>query len=240
MREVLVIVPAYNEEANIESTIEEIEHASPESDILVINDGSDDKTGELAERPGVCVLSLPFNCGIGAAVQMGFKYAKDNDYQIAVQVDADGQHDPNFIKELVKEIKDENTDMAIGSRFLKKGGHKSSFVRRIGIWIFQRVNSFVLKRYISDNTSGFRAYSKRAIDFLSENYPRDYPEPEAVVILGLRGFNIREIAVTMRARKKGKSSINNVRPVYYMLKVLLAISMNIVRTFYERSKCDVI
>jgi len=232
--DILVVIPAYNEEANISSVIDEVKRSAVTADIIVVDDGSRDKTAEIAEKAGVGVLRLPFNCGIGASVQTGFKYARDRGYAICVQIDGDGQHDAAFLPSLVKEIKEDKVDVVIGSRFLQKEGYKSTALRMCGIWIFQKLNSFVLGQYISDSTSGFRAYNKRAINFLAEDYPRDYPEPEAVVTLGLHLFTIKEVPIVMRQRKTGVSSINRARPVYYMTKVLLAIFMNILRAILER------
>jgi len=234
MNKRLVIIPAYNEELNISDVVGELKGKVPACDILVVDDGSSDRTAVLAEEAGADVITLPFNCGIGAAVQTGFKYAREKRYGVALQLDADGQHDPSFIKDLAREIENKNADVVIGSRFLKAGSYKVSFMRMVGIWIFSKVNSFILKQYISDNTSGFRAYNEKALDFLAENYPRDYPEPEAVVALGINGFKIKEIPVFMRARKRGRSSIHTARPVYYMIKVPLAIFMNVLRPICKK------
>lgn len=232
----LVIIPAYNEASNISSIVTEVRDTAPDCDIVVIDDGSNDETAALAERRGALVLSLVFNCGIGAAVQTGFKYAKENNYDAAVQIDGDGQHDPSGIAALLDEMKKSGCDLVIGSRFLSKSSYTSSRARMLGIWIFRKVNSFLLGQTITDSTSGFRAYNKRTVEFLSENYPGDYPEPEAVVLLGLKGYRIKEAPVQMRKRSGGKSSIGVSKSIYYMPKVLLAIFMNTIRAFTERRK----
>lgn len=236
MKDVVVIIPAYNEEESLSRLLPEIRAAVPEYDIIVINDGSSDRTEEVAGNAGVRSISLPFNCGIGAAVQTGFRYAVEKGYSVAVQVDGDGQHDPGFIRPLVAALREGKLDVAIGSRFLEKKGFQATPLRRFGIWIFQTVNSRILGQTVTDNTSGFRAYSNRAFSFLADDYPCDYPEPEAVVTLGLKGFVIREIPVGMRERLGGESSIVNLRPVYYMTKVLLATFMNLVRALLARRR----
>jgi len=234
VNEALVIIPAYNEEAALPGLISEVRAEAPDHDILVVNDGSDDKTEEAALKSGAKVMSLPFNCGIGAAVQTGFKYAERMGYKAAVQVDGDGQHDPCSIARLTRSVLNGEADVVIGSRFLEKGGYKSTFARMFGIRIFRAINSLILGKTITDNTSGFRAYNRKAIGFLSMYYPDDYPEPEAVILLGIHGFSIKEVPVAMRPRMGGVSSITGSQPLYYMTKVLLATFMNILRAFLER------
>ncbi|MBN1971014.1 MAG: glycosyltransferase family 2 protein [Candidatus Delongbacteria bacterium] len=225
----IVIIPAYNEKDNIIKTIEDIKLHHDGLDIIVINDGSSDETKKVLEQNKIDYIDLPINLGIGGAVQTGFKYAFENDYDIAIQFDGDGQHKASEINKLVKKLKKE-TDVVIGSRFLtKEENFRSTFMRRKGIWIFKIVNYLLIRQVITDNTSGFRAYNKRAIEFLSKHYPCDYPEPEAVVLLGKNGFRIMEISVEMQERGFGRSSIRNWRIPYYMFKVLLAIFMVAVR-----------
>jgi len=224
---ILAIVPAYNEEGAIKKVVEEIQSVQPHIDIVVIDDGSTDRTVDIARNAGARVISLPFNLGIGGAVQTGFKYAAERAYEAAVQVDGDGQHEPDQIPILLKALDKPGTDVVLGSRFLEAGGYKTSMVRQIGVRIFMLINSILLKKRITDNTSGFRAYGKRAIAFLASNYPYDYPEPESVIILERNGFSIEEVPITMRQRETGRSSISAVRAVYYMVKVLLAIFMNL-------------
>lgn len=229
--EVLVIVPAYNEEQNIAKVIEELERIEIALDIAVVNDGSLDNTSSVA-RSGkrVLVIDLPKNLGIGGAVQTGFKYAERNNYGIAVQFDADGQHIAAEIPMLLESLKSQHASMVVGSRFLGlKEGYRSTFVRRIGIRLFQSVNSLLIGQRVTDNTSGFRAYDRQAIEFLARHYPVDYPEPEAVILLGRNGFRIAEAAIRMRERQTGGSSIAGILGVYYMVKVLLAILMTALR-----------
>ena len=228
---ILSIIPAYNESANIENVLKDLYNQNIEFDVLVVNDGSVDKTGEVAEASGKAyVVNLPCNLGIGGGVQTGFKFAKQKNYDIAFQFDGDGQHKASEIKIILEPIIKNQADVVIGSRFLmKNSGFQSTFSRRIGIKIFEMVNSILIKQKITDNTSGLRAYNKKAIGFLSDFYPLDYPEPEAVILLGKNGFRIVEVPVMMQERKGGRSSISGFGSVYYMIKVLLAIFVNYLR-----------
>ena len=176
------------------------------------------------------MIDLPKNLGVGGAVQTGFKYAARNGYPIAIQFDGDGQHLAAEIPKLLAALQAQGTNMVIGSRFLdSQAGYRSTFLRRIGIRLFQGVNSLLIGQRVTDNTSGFRAYDQRAITFLARHYPVDYPEPEAVILLGRNGFKIAEVFTLMEARKGGVSSISGVTGAYYMIKVLLAILMTALR-----------
>ncbi len=229
---ILAIVPAYNEAGALPEVIREIKAVRPTVDVLVIDDGSTDNTADAARAAGAIVVSLPFNLGIGGAVQTGFVFANKRNYDIAVQVDGDGQHVASEIPVLIQVMNRTNSDVVIGSRFIEKKGYTTSWTRRLGIGVFVAVNSFLLGKRITDNTSGFRAYNRRAIEFLSENYPQDYPEPESVILLGINGFKLEEVAVKMRERSHGQSSISAAKSVYYMFKVLLAIFVDV---FKERT-----
>jgi glycosyltransferase involved in cell wall biosynthesis len=226
---ILVIVPAYNEEASVKTVIGRIYEAASRLnninlEVMVINDGSRDHTSRLAREAGGKVIDLIYNLGIGGAVQTGFKYAHQNDFDIAIQIDGDGQHDPDCIPDMIAPIIKQEADMVIGSRFLNKNsGFKSTVMRRLGIKIFYWINTLIIRQKITDNTSGFRAYNKRAIAYLQQEYPADYPEPEAVVLLGRKKYKIVEIPVRMQERQGGRSSITFYRSIYYMIKVLLAI-----------------
>ena len=230
-KKTLIIIPAYNEEESIQSVIQSLYTPDNIFDIIVINDGSSDETSKLAKEIGrAIVIDLPTNVGIGGAVQTGFKYADRYDYDIAVQFDGDGQHEAGEISKLIQPIIEGRADCVIGSRFIgKNGGFKSTFARRIGIKVFQYVNTILVKQKVTDNTSGFRAYNKEAIKFLAHDYPTDYPEPETVILLGKNGFKIEEISVIMHERIGGASSINGLQPLYYMIKVLLSIFMTYLR-----------
>jgi len=222
-KKTLVIIPAYNEEGSIGKVVEEVRTHLPQADILVVNDGSTDLTSEIAKSKGAIVLNLPFNLGIGGGMQAGFRYAYEKGYAIAIQVDADGQHDPKEIPKLLQALTEKKVDMVIGSRFLGDSEFKSSLMRRIGISIFSRVISTIAGQKITDPTSGFRAANRKAIQLFASNYPQDYPEPEAVVLLHQCRLKMGEIPVGMSKRYSGESSITRIRSVYYVVKVLLAI-----------------
>ncbi len=231
MNKTLIIVPAFNEAGNIENAIADIEMHKKEYDILVINDCSTDNTSEVVRRIKNCtVIDLPVNLGIGGAVQTGFRYASENGYEYSVQFDGDGQHNAAEIEKILDPVQNGKADVVIGSRFLKKEPNfRSTFARRKGIYIFKIVNLILTGQRITDNTSGFRAYNKQATEFLSHNYPEDYPEPESVVLLGRNGFKIKEVSVSMKERQNGRSSIAGLRIPYYMFKVLLSVLMTSLR-----------
>jgi glycosyltransferase involved in cell wall biosynthesis len=222
-RKILTIIPAYNEEGSVGKVIEELRVYLSRADILVVNDGSTDLTSEKAKAYGTMVLDLPFNLGIGGAMQAGYRYAWENGYDIAIQVDGDGQHDPREIGKLLRALEEKKIDIALGSRFIGDSEYKSSTMRRIGISIFSRVLSMIVRQKITDPTSGFRAANRKAIQLFASNYPQDYPEPEAVVLLHQCRLKMGEIPVGMSKRYSGESSITKIRSVYYVVKVLLAI-----------------
>lgn len=228
---ILAIIPAFNEAANIENVIDDLTRQDLELDLLVVNDGSEDATGVVAEKSGKSsVVNLPCNLGIGGGVQTGFKFADIHEYDIAFQFDGDGQHKASEVPKILDPIIHDQADVVIGSRFLKSNsGYQSTFLRRIGIKIFESVNSVLIKQTITDNTSGLRAYNRKAIEFLARHYPLDYPEPETVILLGRNGFRMIEVPVTMQERIGGKSSISGLDSFYYMIKVLLAIFINCLR-----------
>jgi glycosyltransferase involved in cell wall biosynthesis len=220
---VLAVVPAFNEAGGVAGVVRELFDVRPQIDVLVIDDGSSDRTADRAAAAGARVVRLPYNLGIGGAVQTGFRYAVRNGYDAAVQVDGDGQHVPSEIPALLSALGEDRADVVIGSRFLDRRGYTTSRMRRVGTRVFSLVNSLVLRQTVTDNTSGFRAFNRKALLFLADHYPQDYPEPESVVLLGRNGFRLREIPVRMRERGHGRSSISSLKAVYYMVKVLLAI-----------------
>lgn len=229
-QKILVIVPAFNECGNVGRTVSEIRQAWGRADILVIDDGSKDDTAREAREAGGMVVSLPFNLGIGAAVQTGFKYAKSHGYGIAVQIDGDGQHDASFLDKIISPLLREEADMAVGSRFLGKStGWQSTPGRRVGINFFVHLINVLTGVKISDPTSGFRAYNQKMIAMFSEYYPYDFPEPEAIVVAHQAGARIIELPVAMRAREAGNSSIRYFKTLYYMAKVTLAILLHMIR-----------
>jgi glycosyltransferase involved in cell wall biosynthesis len=223
MKKVLVIIPAYNEERSVGKVVEEVKIQLPRADVLVVNDGSTDLTSEIAKSKGATALDLPFNLGIGGAMQAGYQYASQRAYDIAVQVDADGQHDPKEVLKLLRLLETKEADVVIGSRFIGDSEYKPSFMRRIGITIFSGVISMIVGQKITDPTSGFRAANRKAIRLFASNYPQDYPEPEVVILLHQCRLKMGEVPVGMNERYSGESSITKIRSVYYMVKVLLAI-----------------
>lgn len=226
---ILIIIPAFNEEASLPGVIRDLREHVPEADILVVNDGSSDATSRAAAEQGVTVLDLPFNLGIGGAMQTGFRYAKRNDYDAVVQFDGDGQHSAAEIMKIVGPVAAGEADLVLGSRFLNPGSYRAPFMRRLGIYIFSTVLSRILETRVTDSTSGFRAANRRVIMFCSESYPDDYPEVEALVLLHRNGMAIREVPVSMRERTGGISSITPLRSAYYMIKVLLAILIDLMK-----------
>jgi len=228
----LVIIPVYNESASIERIIKEIHDEYPHHDIVVVNDASKDGSEVIAAETGLSeVINLPFNLGIGGAVQTGFKYGRERNYDICLQFDGDGQHQVNEIEKLVSLIEDEEADVVIGSRFSKKTeGFTTHSLRRIGIRIFQFASYLMIRQKITDHTSGFRAYNRRSFCFLADNYPTDYPEPEVVILLGRNHFIMKEVFTQMLRRQGGVSSIPVAKGPYYMVKVLLAMFMASIRS----------
>lgn len=219
----LIIVPAYNEEANIERTVEDILEKSKQFDYIVINDCSTDHTKEICEKNHYNIINLPINLGIGGAVQTGYQYAVDHGYDMAVQVDGDGQHDPEFLEKMADYLEENQLDMVIGSRFIEKEGFQSSGLRRVGIRFFTRLIRILTRKAITDPTSGLRMIGKNVLEMFAKDYPKDYPEPESVVAVLMRGLKVEEIPVIMREREGGVSSISLKNSVYYMIKVPLAI-----------------
>ena len=220
---VLIIIPAYNEEKSIQGVVDNIIENYPMYDYVVINDGSKDKTRDLCRKMGYEYINLSINLGIGGAVQTGYKYARDKGYDIAVQMDGDGQHDIAYLEKMLDMLENDKADIVIGSRFLEKEGFQSSVARRTGIKILSFLIWLCTGKKIKDVTSGFRAVNKHFIDIYADNYPSDYPEPEAIVSAVMHGGRICECPVVMRERENGSSSINWLKSVYYMIKVTLAI-----------------
>lgn len=219
----LIIIPAYNEAEGIEKVVDNIVQNFPQYDYIVINDGSSDDTRDICRERGYHYLNLSINLGIGGAVQTGYKYAKDKGYDIAVQIDGDGQHDIAFLENMLPLLENKEADIVIGSRFIDKEGFQSSVARRTGIKILSWLIYLCTGCKVKDVTSGFRAVNKKFIDIYAKNYPIDYPEPEAIVSAVMHGGIIKEYPVIMRERETGTSSINMLKSVYYMIKVTLAI-----------------
>lgn len=219
----IIIIPAYNEEESIKKVIDSIYSKYDNIDVVVINDGSKDNTSIEAKKTKAIVIDLPCNLGIGGAMQTGYLYALRNNYDIAIQVDADGQHDVFYIEEMRKIIEDGQADMVIGSRFIKNIGYKPTMARLIGIKINSAIIKILTKKKIYDTTSGFRAINRGIIEEFSRNYPYDYPEPCTNMEMILKGKKIKEIPVKMYQRKTGVSSIPPLKSIKYMLKVTLSL-----------------
>lgn len=222
---VLIIIPAYNEQDNIECVVDNIHQNYPQYDYIVINDGSTDNTRKICQKKRYQYINLPINLGIGGAVQTGYKYARDRGYDVAVQIDGDGQHDISFLEQMLSILEEGKADIVIGSRFLEKEGFQSSFSRRLGIKILSILIWLFTGEKIKDVTSGFRVVNKQFISVYADNYPSDYPEPEAIVEAVMHGGRIQEYPVVMKERASGSSSISFNKSIYYMIKVSLAISI---------------
>ena len=215
---ILIIVPAYNEEQAIIGTVNQLKQF-PEYDYVVVNDGSTDRTKEILETNNITHVTLPVNLGIGGAVQTGYRYAARGDYNYAIQLDADGQHDPEDLHHLVAEMKLRDVDMLIGSRFLEKSNYKGSLTRRTGILYFNYLLRMISRVKITDPTSGYRIVNRRVIKWFAEDYPVDYPEVEVIAKLARKGYKVEETKVEMNARQGGESSITAGKSLYYMAKV---------------------
>ena len=225
----LVIIPAYNEESSLSGVIEDLRRNCPAADIIVVDDGSSDGTSDVAKRLSVPLLRLPFNLGIGGAMQTGYRHADRHGYDVAIQFDGDGQHLATEIGSLLRPLEEGTTDIAVGSRFLDENGYRAPLLRRLGILVFSTVLSSILGMRVTDTTSGFRAANRRVIRFFAEAYPEDYPEVESLVLLHRSGCRIAEVPIRMQERTGGRSSITPVRSVYYMVKVLLAVCIDLLK-----------
>lgn len=225
----LVLILAYNEEKTIQKVIEETKNQLPEADILVVNDGSYDNTKRiLSEQSGIIPLHLPYNMGIGGAIWTGFNFFCRREYDILVRIDGDGQHPPPQAKNLIAPILAGEVDCVIGSRFITREGYLSTLHRRGGIKLLNILTTYLLGQKITDNTSGFRAYNRRAISLLTKDYPFDYPEPIEVYLLCRNGLQVKETPAKMRQRSGGTSSISLLNSYYYLIKVLLTILVNFI------------
>ena len=236
MKSKLVIIPAYNEEKNIEDVIHNIWKFSSDLDILVINDGSNDQTTNIVEKLGVKLISLPNNLGYGAALQTGFLYAKQKGYNTVIQMDADGQHDPSFILKMLKEIQNTDVDVVIGSRFLKDNSYKTTVSKKLGMVLFGLLTSLITRIKITDPTSGFQVLKGDVIDFMSQDlYPPDYPDADMIILLNRAGFKIKEVPVKMKSNPKhAKSMHRGHKTIYYVLKMLLSIFVTLLRVKPKR------
>jgi glycosyltransferase involved in cell wall biosynthesis len=225
----LVIIPTLNEADSIAHVVETIRQHLAWADVAVINDGSTDSTATIAEAAGAIVLHHPYNVGIGASVQTGFMFAAAQGYDVVLRSDGDGQHDPYDLCRLIETLQTTDADMVVGTRFLEKQGYGATLPRRVGILILARLISAITGQAITDPTSGLAVFNRRAINLFARVYPHDYPEPEGLVVGHRAGLRIREIPATMKPRFAGQSSITSLRSAYYMVKVVLAILIDLLR-----------
>lgn len=235
---IATIVPAYNEEKAITAVVNDILQTAQAQNlsitVVVVNDCSKDSTSEIISKLNCVALDLPVNLGIGGAVQTGFKYAFENGFDYAIQIDGDGQHPASEIPKLINAATENNLDVVIGSRFISKEGFQSSAVRRFGINYFKWLNRFLVGIKINDSTSGLRLINKKTLEIVSEYYPDEYPEPEAIILYSLNKLKIGEVSVNMKERQGGVSSISSVSSIYYMFKVTLAIIYTFIRIKFKK------
>ncbi len=229
MKSYLIVIPAYNEEEYIANVLDGVRKSNPSVDVLVVNDGSADRTSAISKQAGVMVLDLPFNIGYGGAVQTGFRFATEYGYEFVVTLDGDAQHDPYFMNNLMETMEREKADVVIGSRFIEGNYHMGIF-RKMGVWLFSKIVSFYTGTSFTDPTSGFQLLNRRIFSYLSEgdNYPLDYPDVNIIIALHKMRFKVVEAPVRMK-EKKGKSMHRGLRPIVYMLRMFLAIVMVLLR-----------
>lgn len=225
----LVIIPAYNESGSILKAVDDIREHAPGFDYVVVNDCSTDETLDICRKNNLNHVNLSVNLGIGGAVQAGYLYGCQNGYDVAVQFDGDGQHDASYLNMMAEELERSGSDMVIGSRFIEREGFQSSGLRRIGIRYFSFLIRLMTGKTVTDPTSGMRMVNRDVMKIYAANYPKDYPEPESVVAILRMGRKVLEVPVVMREREEGTSSIGGLKPVYYMIKVTLAIFMERLR-----------
>ncbi len=227
----LIVVPSYKEEKNIVRVLQGLEKYVPDIDVLMIIDGSKDLTEEIVSFNGYDSLVHPFNMGYGVSIQTGYKYAVKNGYDLVIQIDGDGQHDPKFIKPMLSALESSEADVVIGSRFLKGGGYDVPIARKIGIKFFSKIASVITRQKISDSTSGFQVLNRKVFNFFSkvDNFPYDYPDADTIITLIFAGFKVKEIPVIMYDRMNGKSMTTGLKTVIYTIKMLISILITILR-----------
>jgi hypothetical protein len=227
--DVLVIVPAHDEEESLPATLAEVRRHAPWADLLVVDDGSRDGTARVAAAAGVPVLRHPVNLGVGGALQTGFRYAVERGYAIGVQLDADGQHDPADLAAVVQPVRDRRCEVSIGSRYVARSGYRAPLGRRLGMLLFSGVVRLALGRRIADTTSGYRAYARPVMEVCQHDFPKDFPDAPLLIALARRGFRIEEVPVRMRHREAGRSFYTLGKRMYYPYKNLLASLMALLR-----------
>ena len=227
---ILVVIPALNEEEQIATVVQQVTEQVPEAQILVVNDGSSDRTEQKALACGAKVLSHPFNMGYGVALQTGYKYAWKYGFDYVLQMDGDGQHDAQYLRVLLSEVKEGKVDVVIGSRFLREGGYHVPLLRRMGMLLFGFIASRVSGQKITDPTSGYQALGRRVIEFYTRDaFPGDYPDADVLVMLHRAGLRVQEVPVAMRPNSNGRSMHSGLKPLYYIYKMLLSIALNLMR-----------
>jgi hypothetical protein len=231
----LVLIPAFNEGASVRKLVLRLRRALPGFDVLVIDDGSTDDTVRQVPA-GTAVVTLPFNLGIGGAMQAGYRYAALHGYDIAVQVDGDGQHRPREVLKLVNELVTTGSDLTVGTRFLGGSRYRQTMARSAGAWFLRQVVRTLTGLPVTDVTSGFRAVSRRAIRAFAHWYPEDYPEPEVILLLHRAGYKIGELPVQMRQRRTGRSSIDVLEGLFYVTKVTVCLVLDLVRQPWPRGR----
>ena len=236
MNKTIIIIPAYNEEQRIAAVVSGVSAAAPEAVVVVINDGSRDDTAAVARLAGALVISHPFNMGYGATIQTGYKYARDKGYDYLVQLDADGQHDPSCIPDLLAPVIAGTADIVIGSRFLGNS-YRPPLARRLGMVLFRRIVSLVTGTFISDTTSGFQSFNSAVIRFFATDiFPVDYPDADMLIMLHRAGFHMTEVPVRMFENNAGKSMHSGLKPLYYMFKMFLSICVTLMREKGQRQQ----
>lgn len=236
MSRVLVVIPAYNEEQGVGEVIRQVRGCLPDADVLIVDDGSTDRTAQKVLEEGAILLSLPYNLGIGGAVQTGYKYAAQAGYEIVARVDADGQHAASGLSRLIEHVRAGDADVVVGSRYARDSGYRGSFLRFLGTKIFSALVSIAIRQRVTDATSGFIAMKRPAVQYCARDYPLDYPEVESLITLHRAGFRIKEVPVQMNPRRGGKSSINWTQATYYMVKVLIGVFVGSIRRAARRKE----
>lgn len=230
MKSYLIIIPAYNEEENIAKVLKDIKESNPDADILVVNDGSTDNTSKIAKQMAAMVLDIPFNMGYGGAIQTGFRFATEYGYDFVVTLDGDAQHDPYSVKNLIESMEQEGADVVIGSRFIE-GTYKMGIAKKIGVWLFSKIARLYTGMKFTDPTSGFQLFNSNVFSHLSkgDNYPLDYPDVNIIMALHKMRFKVVEAPVRMMEKPNGKSMHSGLKPMVYVIKMILAVVMVWVR-----------
>ena len=234
--ELLILIPAFNEDGAVADVIREVHQVVPEAPVLVVDDASSDSTYEKARSAGADVLQLPYHLGLGGCVQAGYKLAYGLGYYYVIRVDGDGQHDPKYIPALLQVLRETGCHMVIGSRFYEGNGEHTSAVRAVGIWVFRTVLRPILGKPVRDPTSGFVGVNREALEVFTRSFPLEYPEIEALVVLQRKHFRFEEVPCRMRKRKAGRSTITAVKSLYYIIHVLLGVFVNILKFEGRRRK----